>query len=321
MSPEETNAQLMQLLTEQSKREADRAEREEKRHLATIRAGRAKMFLIGLIFVVPIFAYSISLTQFLDKARAPHVAVVELHGAIGDSDEVTRIVTAMDTAMKNPRSKGLIIDINSPGGSPAQSERMRLKIEELVKKYPDKPIECVGGDYIASGGYLVASGCPRLTVLPSTLTGSIGVIHQSFGLKHLAEKLDVNVRTITAGQNKAFMNEFGDWKPEHDQFIKAIADNLHGVFIDYVRRGRGDRLHETPDMFSGYLWVGSEALKMGLVDQIGTIDQVIAQKFDGAEKRYYGKPSPLDFLKTMGASVSTAVSLVSAQMSADGRFQ
>lgn len=308
MSPEDMNDKLVRLLSDREERDAERSKREEARFKAELRWSKAKIFLIGLLFVVPILSYSVMTAQWLEKRKTEHVAVVELHGEIRDDKAVNRIVAAMDDGMKNKHSKGLIIDINTPGGSPAQSERMRLKLDELIKKYPDKHVECVGGDLIASGGYLVASGCQKITVLPTTLTGSIGVIHQSFGLKGVADRFNVDVRTITAGKNKDFINSFGDLSPEHRAFIEDLMGKLHLQFIEYVRNGRGDRLKETPDTFTGYIWTSKDALAMGLVDRIGTIDQVVADDFGGAEVRYYGRQTPLQALQDLQASFAGVVS-------------
>lgn len=321
INPEEMNEKLVRLLSDRDERDAERSKREEARFKAELRWNKAKIFLIGLIFVIPILSYSIMTAQWLEKRKTAHVAVVELRGEIHDSASVTRIVDAMEQGMKHKHSKGLIIDVDTPGGSPAQSERMRLKIEELIKRYPDKKVECVGGDLIASGGYLVASGCQKITVLPTTLTGSIGVIHQSFGMKAVAEKLNVEVRTITAGKNKAFLSQFEDLTPEHRAFVETLMGKLHGQFIDYVRRGRGDRLKETEDTFSGYIWTGPEALEMGLVDGIGTLDDVVKNDFDDAEIRYYGRQTPLDLLKNMQVSATDLLDLVGAQMRSGVQFK
>lgn len=321
MNPEEMNVQLVRLLSDRDERDAERSRREEARFKAELRWNKAKIFLIGLIFVVPVLSYSVMTAQWLEKRKTEHVAVVELRGQIHDSASVTRIVDAMEQGMKNKHSKGLIIDIDTPGGSPAQSERMRLKMEELIKRYPDKKLECVGGDLIASGGYLVASGCQKITVLPTTLTGSIGVIHQSFGLKAVAEKFNVDVRTITAGKNKAFLSQFEDLSPEHRVFVESLIGKLHAQFIDYVRKGRGDRLKETDETFSGYIWTGPDAVAMGLVDEIGTLDQVVKQSFGDAEVRYYGRQSPLDVLKNLQASAADLLSLASSETSTGVQFK
>ncbi len=302
--PNNVSLEILKMVRDQ--REGDRIRMRDER-----RWKRVKLLFMVLLIAVPTLSYSVLFSQMLEGRGKTHIAVVQLHGAIGDDQAATRMIRAMDEAMKNPKSKGLIIDINSPGGSPAQSERMRIRIEYLRNKYPDKHIVAVGGDLIASGGYLVASGAERISVLPSTLTGSIGVIHQSFGLKRLAEKLDVDVRTIHSGESKAILNEFATMEPKDVAFIQDMTKQIHTLFIDYVRRGRGNRLHETPEMFSGLFWLADDAIKMGLVDDIGTIDEVAEKTFGGGELKLYGKQSPLDSLRSLSSSIEQAAGFLS----------
>ena len=302
--PNRLTLEILNMIKDQ--RDAEQAKLRDER-----RWKRVKLLFMVLIIAVPMLSYSVLFTQLLDKGAGVHIGVVKLHGAIGDDQAATRMIRAMDEAMKNPKSKGLILDINSPGGSPAQSERMRLRIDYLRKEYPDKHIVAVGGDLIASGGYLVASGAERISVLPSTLTGSIGVIHQSYGLKRVAEKLNVDVRTVHSGENKAILNEFSTMGPKEVAFIQDMTSKIHTLFIDYVRRGRGERLHENAEMFTGLFWLGDDAIKMGLVDDIATIDEVAEKTFGGGELKLYGKQSPLDSLRSLSSSIEQAASFMS----------
>jgi len=168
--------------------------------------------------------------------------------------------------------------INSPGGTPVQSHKLHQYLMQL-KEETGKRLVVLGDDMLTSGAYMVAVAADKILVNPATLTGSIGVFQQSFGLKNLAEKAGVTARTIVAGDNKRRLDPFTDAKPEDLLKVQSVLDQIHQQFIAVVRSSRKDKLSEADDLFSGDYWTGTEALSLGLVDGISTYHQVLKEEF------------------------------------------
>ncbi|TAG00261.1 MAG: S49 family peptidase [Betaproteobacteria bacterium] len=206
-----------------------------------------------------------------------HTALVKLEGEIDDKGMASaeKINTALRAAFGASDSVGVILSINSPGGSPVQSARIYNEIKRLRKDNPEKPLYVVVDELCASGGYFVAAAGDKIYVDGASLVGSIGVVYQGFGADKLLEKIGVENRTVTAGENKAFMDPFSPQKPEHKAHLEAMLGDVHQQFIKAVRDGRGDRLKaNTPGLFSGLIWTGNKAIENGLVDAVGSIDSV-----------------------------------------------
>ena len=206
-----------------------------------------------------------------------HTALVKLEGEISDNSKASaeNINAALKAAFKDPDSVAVVLNINSPGGSPVQSARIYNEIKRLRKDYQDKPIYVVVDELCASGGYYVAAAADKIFVDGSSLVGSIGVIYQGFGADKAIEKLGLENRTVTAGENKAFMDPFSPMKPEHKAHLEAMLADVHQQFIKAVKDGRGSRLKDsTPGLFSGLIWSGTKAIDNGLVDGLGTVDSV-----------------------------------------------
>lgn len=210
-----------------------------------------------------------------------HTALVSLEGEISSSSMANAldINSSLTAAFENENSAGVVLRINSPGGSPVQAGMMNDEIHRLRKLYPSKPFYVVVEDICASGGYYVAVAGDQILVDKASLVGSIGVIMEGFGFIGLMDKLGVTRRMITAGSNKGMMDPFSKENPQQVEMIKTMIDEIHQQFIAVVKAGRGDRLKETPEMFSGRVWNGEQAIKIGLVDGYGTVETVARDIF------------------------------------------
>jgi protease-4 len=210
-----------------------------------------------------------------------HTALVTLEGEISSSSMANAldINSSLTAAFENENSAGVVLRINSPGGSPVQAGMMNDEIHRLRKLYPSKPFYVVIEDICASGGYYVAVAGDQILVDKASLVGSIGVIMEGFGFTGLMDKLGVTRRMITAGSNKGMMDPFSKENPQQVEMIKTMIDEIHQQFIAVVKAGRGDRLKETPEMFSGRVWNGEQAIKIGLVDGYGTVESVARDIF------------------------------------------
>ncbi len=210
-----------------------------------------------------------------------HTALVTLEGEIssGSMANALDINSSLTAAFENENSAGVVLRINSPGGSPVQAGMMNDEIHRLRKLYPSKPLYVVVEDICASGGYYVAVAGDQILVDKASLVGSIGVIMEGFGFTGLMDKLGVTRRMITAGSNKGMMDPFSKENPQQVEMIKKMIDEIHQQFIAVVKAGRGDRLKETPEMFSGRVWNGEQAIKIGLVDGYGTVETVARDIF------------------------------------------
>jgi protease IV len=237
-------------------------------------------FFKGLIFLY-LFLTLFAVTGWFAtgdgmQVSGPHTALIDLKGVIesegGASAE--KINGSLQQAFKDKNTAGVILRINSPGGSPVQAGYMNDEIRRLRKLYPNIPIYAVVTDICASGGYYVAVATDKIYVDKASLIGSIGVIMDSFGFTGLMDKVGVERRSLHAGENKNFLDPFSPLKPEHVQQAQAMLEQVHQQFITVVKTGRGDRLHETSDMFSGLVWSGEEGVKLGLADGMGSAEYV-----------------------------------------------
>ncbi|CAM3715587.1 signal peptide peptidase SppA [Polynucleobacter antarcticus] len=239
-----------------------------------------------------------------------HTALVTLEGEISSSSMANAldINASLTSAFENQHSVGVILRINSPGGSPVQAGMINDEIQRLRKLYPSKPFYAVVEDICASGGYYVAVAADQILVDKASLVGSIGVIMEGFGFTGLMEKLGVTRRMITAGSNKGMMDPFSKENPKQVEMLKNMIDEIHQQFIDVVKAGRGDRLKETADMFSGRVWNGEQAIKVGLVDGYGTVDTVARDVFKAPDILDYTMKENFAerVAKRFGAEVGTA---------------
>ncbi|ANF57950.1 signal peptide peptidase SppA [Halotalea alkalilenta] len=265
------------------------------------RSRRWRLFfrLVKLVIWLVIFAGIIWAVMRYDGDAGvvgPHVGVVEIDGVISDDSEASaeRIIEGLDAAWTSS-AQAVVLHINSPGGTPVQAQRIYAEVMRL-RDAGDKPIYAVIEDLGASGAYYVASAAERIYASPSSLVGSIGVIHAGFGLEGAIDKLGIERRVFTAGENKDLLDPFRPVTPRQQAFWQQVLDTTHRQFVDAVKAGRGDRLADDPELFSGLVWSGEQAMSLGLVDELQSFDQVIrAQVGDAtAYVDYTPKVDPLE---------------------------
>lgn len=205
-----------------------------------------------------------------------HTALVEINGVIapGSDASADKVMAALQAAFKDKGTQGVVLRINSPGGSPVQAQNIFDEIRRLRQKYPEIHLYAVVEDLCASGGYYVAAAAEKIYVAKGSIVGSIGVRMDGFGVVGLMEKLGIERRLITAGKNKALLDPFLPMEESHKEILVGLIDEIHQQFISAVREGRGKRLKETPDMFSGLVWTGAKSVDLGLADGIGGLDYV-----------------------------------------------
>lgn len=205
-----------------------------------------------------------------------HTALVELKGVISSESKASadKVISALQHAFKDKNTQGVVLRINSPGGSPVQAGYINDEIKRLRAKYKEIPIYVVVQDICASGGYYVAAAADKIFVDKASIIGSIGVLMDGFGFTGAMEKLGVERRLITAGENKGFLDPFSPINPEQQKYARQMVEEIHQQFITVVKEGRGKRLKETPEMFSGLVWSGEKSVANGLADGLGGLDYV-----------------------------------------------
>jgi len=232
--------------------------------------------LLGFAYLFLLLILAMGWFGKRDSYPAKHTALVELNGVIGPGSNASaeNIMQGLSDAFKDKRTQGVVLRINSPGGSPVQAGYINDEIKRLRVKYPDIPLYAVVEDVCASGGYYVAVAADKIFVNKASLIGSIGVLMNGFGFTGAMDKLGVERRLLAAGENKGFLDPFSPLNDEQKGHAKQMLGEIHEQFIDVVRKGRGKRLKETPDMFSGLMWVGQKSVELGLADALGSAEQV-----------------------------------------------
>lgn len=214
----------------------------------------------------------------------PHTAMVAIKGEIASEGEASadNIMAAMRAALEDSGSRALVLLINSPGGSPVQAGIINDEIHRL-KKLHDKPIYAVVEESCASAAYYIAAAADRIYVDKASIVGSIGVLMDGFGFTGLMDKLGIERRLMTAGENKGFLDPFSPQTEAQRKHAQAMLNQIHQQFIAVVKAGRGERLKETPEMFSGLFWTGQQAVEMGLADELGSLDGVAREVVKAAD--------------------------------------
>lgn len=253
----------------------------EKLLMATVREQRAarrwgiffKLLTLGVI-IFALWAYLDTGADMENMGR--HTALIEIDGAIDSegSGAADNVIPSLNKAFSDLGSVAVVLRINSPGGSPVQAGMIVDEIIRLRKGYPNKPLYVVVDEICASGGYYIAAAADRIYVNKASLVGSIGVLMDGFGFTGTMEKLGVERRLLTAGENKGFLDPFSPQSDKQKAHAQEMLNEIHQQFIGVVRAGRGKRLKETPEMFSGLFWTGSRAIDMGLADAYGSVESV-----------------------------------------------
>ena len=237
---------------------------------------------------------------------APHTALVKIQGEIASGAEASAelIVAAMRSAFEDKGARAVVLLINSPGGSPVQAGIINDEIHRL-KSLHSKPVYAVVEETCASAAYYIAAGTDRIFVDKASVVGSIGVLMDGFGFTGLMDKLGVERRLMTAGVNKGFMDPFSPQTDKQREFAQAMLDQIHLQFISVVKAGRGNRLKETPETFSGLFWTGQQAIEMGLADQLGNLDFVAREVVKAEELIDYTRKENVAerLVKRFGASI------------------
>jgi protease-4 len=236
----------------------------------------------GIFFKALTFAYLTFLLILLldlrqgDAFAGKHTALVDIAGVIDAKGGASadNVNSALLRAFKDKNTQGVILRVNSPGGSPVQAGLIYDEIRRLRELYPNTPMYAVVEDVCASGGYYIAAAADRIYVDKASLIGSIGVLMDQFGFVETMEKLGVERRVLSAGENKAFLDPFSPLEPRHVEHAKALLGEIHQQFIEVVRKGRGKRLKESPELFSGLIWSGAKSVELGLTDGLGSVDYV-----------------------------------------------
>ncbi len=227
------------------------------------------LLLLGLIYLL------IVSRGIADGPHGPHTALIEVRGEIGVDSEASaeKLVAGLKSAFEDSAAQAVVLRINSPGGSPVQAGIVNDEIRRL-KALHRKKVYAVVEETCASGAYYIAVAADEIYADKASIVGSIGVLMDSFGFTGAMDKVGIERRLLTAGANKGLGDPFSPLTDAHRAYIKAMLDQVHRQFIETVRQGRGARLKETPDTFSGLFWSGEQALAMGLVDHLGSLDQV-----------------------------------------------
>jgi protease-4 len=243
-----------------------------------------KLLTFGVLFLAVLAALGTlagSEKICLDKCTG----VVNIQGVLESNgrSSAENVIAGLQAAFKNKGTRGVVLRINSPGGSPVQAGEINDEIRRLRGKYPNTPIYAVVEEICASGAYYVAVATDRIYVDKASLIGSIGVILDGFGFVGTMEKLGIERRALTAGENKAFLDPFSPLSQTQKQYAQQLLEEIHQQFIAVVKEGRGDRLRDSPDIFSGLVWNGKRGIELGLADALGSVEYVAREVIKAEE--------------------------------------
>ena len=291
----------------------------EKLAMTQIKEARASrrwgIFFKSLAFVYALFFLALLIPDdFSDTkmSKEGHTAIIEIQGIISDQTEASadNVVSGLRDAFEDKNTKGVILRINSPGGSPVQSSYIHDEIERLSKKHEDIPVYAVVTDICASGGYFIASAAEQIYVNKSSIVGSIGVLMDSYGFVDAINKLGVERRLMTAGEHKGIMDPFSPVNPFEQNHLQTVLDELHQHFIAAVKEGRGKRLKSDDEtLFNGLFWSGEKSVELGLADGFGSSSYVARELIDAEKLKDFTKREDVfeRFAERLGSSMGASI--------------
>jgi protease-4 len=286
-SQQQANTPANNVQSEDTKWQRDAIERLASSALSEQKTARRwSIFFKGLTFTYLFVLLFFALGWLGDstKSLSAHTALIEVAGVIEAGGDVNAdsFMSSLHDAYDDKNTKGIIIRINSPGGSPVQAGIINDEIKRQRKLHPTIPVYAVVEDICASGGYYIAAAADKIYVDKASIVGSIGVLMDGYGFTEVMKKVGVERRLMTAGENKAMLDPFSPLNPKHQALAQNMLNEIHEQFKTVVRQGRGARLKETSETFSGLFWSGEQSIKIGLADEIGSADyvarEVIKQK-------------------------------------------
>ncbi|MEK9825858.1 MAG: S49 family peptidase [Methylotenera sp.] len=286
-------------------------EQKTARRWSTLFKGLAFIYFLILILM------ALGIVSNGKKTYEAHTALIDISGVIEAGGEVNAdaVLSSLRDAYDNKATKGIILRINSPGGSPVQAGIINDEIKRLRKLHADIPVYAVVEDICASGGYYIAAAADKIYVDKASIVGSIGVLMDGYGFTEIMKKVGVERRLMTAGENKAMLDPFSPVNPKHQQLAQAMLNEVHEQFKTVVRQGRGSRLKETPEVFSGLFWSGEQSIKLGLADALGSTDYVAREviKQEDIVDFTYQDDFASRIAKRIGAGVSATIGEVLAK--------
>lgn len=278
-------------------------------------ARRWNVFFKALLFIY-LFILLFFMLGWLGDVKSKtgkHTALIDIAGVIEPGGEVNAdsVMGSLRDAYEDRGTQGIILRINSPGGSPVQAGIINDEIRRQKKLHPKIPVYAVVEDICASGGYYIAVAADKIYVDKASIIGSIGVLMDGYGFTEVMKKVGVERRLMTAGENKAMLDPFSPVNPQHQAYAQAMLNEVHEQFKNVVRQGRGKRLKETPEVFSGLFWSGEEGIKLGLADALGSADYVAREviKQEDIVDFTYQDSFADRFAKRLGASMAKAVGI------------
>jgi protease-4 len=274
-----------------------------------------KLFLVGYVSVFTVF-YLVDGLDGPSLGGKKHTALIDISGVISAESQANadNIVSGLRAAYEDKNTAGIILRINSPGGSPVQAGYVNNEIYRLREEYPDIPFYSVITDICASGGYYIAAAGDKIYADKASVVGSIGVIMSGFGFVDTIDKLGVERRLLHAGKNKGFLDPFSPLKSEEVDHVETLLADIHQQFVDVVKKGRGDKLVNDEKIFSGLIWTGEQSIALGLVDALGSPGYV-AREVIGVEEivDFTRRKTFLDqFASQIGATVAHTLSSILA---------
>lgn len=272
-----------------------------------------KLFMVAYVSVFTLM-YLADGWHVTSMGSGKHTALVDISGVISADSQANAdyIVSGLRAAYEDKNTAGIILRINSPGGSPVQAGYVNNEIYRLREEYPDIPFYSVITDICASGGYYIAAAADKIYADKASVVGSIGVIMSGFGFVDTIKKLGVERRLLHAGKNKGFLDPFSPLKAEEVDHVETLLTDIHQQFVDVVKKGRGDRLVNDERIFSGLIWTGEQSVELGLVDALGSPGYV-AREIIGAEDivDYTKRETYLDqFAGRIGATFARTIGTI-----------